>query len=326
MKDSADRVIKDNIPTQDTVIKKYTSLMHILNGEEEFLLNQEGIIVSSNLEAVNVTGYEEHEIIGKHISIFYPADEKEKALADLDKAHRIGSTIVSGLRVKKRGVIFWARMKIKHIATGGNFRVILQDATHRALSKERIRTLKDEYLAIFNNPFVGTFKFRMEGYAVQMCNQKTLDILKADQRDNLHFDHYFSSLHQFELFISELTREKKVEGFKFLVQTKENNTENWAMISARYFEQQGFVEGILLDVTEQYSQMLELQRVNTELDNFIYHASHDLRSPLTTTMGSDQSRLKRNNIGGCSFVFEYYPRAYQSLGFLTQRPHFHILQ
>jgi signal transduction histidine kinase len=31
--------------------------------------------------------------------------------------------------------------------------------------------------------------------------------------------------------------------------------------------------------------MMELQRLNHELDQFIYHASHDLRSPLTTILG-----------------------------------------
>src|SRR5260221_3646283 len=42
--------------------------------------------------------------------------------------------------------------------------------------------------------------------------------------------------------------------------------------------------------------MIELQRVNTELDNFIYHASHDLRSPLTTIMGLVNLGVKENSI------------------------------
>lgn len=291
---------KRSISEQENTLKKYASLIHILNGEEEFTLDQEGIIISSNLEAVNVTGYEEHEVIGKHIAVFYQPNETEKAKEDLEKALRLGSTVVTGLRTKKRGVIFWAKMKLKFIAGDNNtkphFKVVMQDATHRALSKERVRTLRDEYLAIFNNPFVGTFKFRMNDYSIQMCNQKFLDILAARQSGDLYMDRFFSSLRQFELFVSTLREEKKIEGFKFLIQSKEGAEENWAVISARYFENQGFVEGILLDITEQYSQMLELQRVNTELDNFIYHASHDLRSPLTTTMGLVNLGLKENSI------------------------------
>ncbi len=300
MNDAPDSISKRNATDQESILKKYTSLLHILNGEEEFTLDQNGFIISSNLEAVNVTGYEEHEIIGKHISVFYQPEDFEKAKADLEKAFRVGSTVVTGVRVKKRQVIFWAKMKIKHISSSqhenGGFLVILQDATHRALSKERIRTLRDEYLAIFNNPFVGTFKFRMDGYAIQMCNQKTLDILKAKHSGDQYLDRFFSSLRQFESFIATLQREKKIEGFKFLVRSSEGNEENWAVISARYFETQGFVEGILLDVTEQYSQMIELQRVNTELDNFIYHASHDLRSPLTTIMGLVNLGVKENSV------------------------------
>ena len=38
-------------------------------------------------------------------------------------------------------------------------------------------------------------------------------------------------------------------------------------------------------ISRQQDQMQELQRLNTELDNFTYHASHDLRAPLTTILG-----------------------------------------
>lgn len=39
------------------------------------------------------------------------------------------------------------------------------------------------------------------------------------------------------------------------------------------------------NISRQHIQMLELQRLNKELDNFTYHASHDLRAPLTTILG-----------------------------------------
>jgi hypothetical protein len=38
--------------------RKYPYHFPILRGEEEFLLNFDGFIVSSNLEEVNVTGYD----------------------------------------------------------------------------------------------------------------------------------------------------------------------------------------------------------------------------------------------------------------------------
>ncbi|HMI66196.1 MAG TPA: ATP-binding protein, partial [Cyclobacteriaceae bacterium] len=99
-----------------------------------------------------------------------------------------------------------------------------------------------------------------------------------------------------ETFISSLREQKKMEGYKFQVQDENTHRENWAVISARYFEAQGFAEGVLFDITDQYSQMMELQRVNAELDNFIYHASHDLRSPLTSIMGLVNLGLKEPDV------------------------------
>jgi PAS domain S-box-containing protein len=269
-------------------LSKFNSLIHILKGHEEFTLSPSGFIVSSNLEVVNITGYEEWEVIGKHISLFYTDEEKEKALTDLDKATRLKEFTVTGLRLKRRSAPFWAKMRISAIYDNDNtttgYKVILQDATHRALSNARVRTLKDEYLAIFNNPFVGSFKFKMSDYRLQICNQKTLEIIGRKDSSNLSFRDFFSSQLQFDHFASILEKEKRVDGFKFLV-SDEKEQQNWAVISARYFEGNGFAEGVLFDISEQYTQTLELERLNSELDNFTYHASHDLRAPLTTIMG-----------------------------------------
>jgi len=137
----------------------------------------------------------------------------------------------------------------------------------------------------FNNPFVGTFKFRMDGYGIQMCNQKTLEFLEIPNSTDLRLDSFFASLHQFECSYPVSAKRKRWRVLSFRFRMEKANKKVGLSSGARYFEAQGFAEGVLFDITEQYSQMMELQRVNTELDNFIYHASHDLRSPLTSIMG-----------------------------------------
>jgi PAS domain S-box-containing protein len=273
---------------EENSLAKYNSLVHILKGHEEFTLDANGIIISSNLEAVNITGYEEFEVIGKSIDLFYNENEKAKAVEDLKRAARFKQCVVTGMRRKKRDAAFWAKMKITALYDEQNriknYKVVLQDATHRVLSSARVQTLRDQYLAIFNNPFVGTFKFRLSDFRLQMCNQKTLEITGRRNLDDLHFDDFFSSQPQFEHFLSLLKNEKRIDGFKFLVKDNKSK-DNWAVISATYFEGKGFVEGVIFDISEQHSQMMELHRVNTELDNFTYHASHDLRAPLATILG-----------------------------------------
>jgi signal transduction histidine kinase len=248
-------------------------------------------------------------VIGKHISILYTDLEKEKANSDLEKVRSQQQIVVSGLKLKKRGISFWAKMKfsrIDHPSTHGpKFKVTLQDITHRALSNLRVQTIRDEYLVIFNNPFVGSFKFRMNDYRITMCNQKMLEITGYESSSLASFQDLFHSPHQFDQFIGLLLAEKRVEGFKFLIKDKVGLEDNWAVISVRYFENHGFAEGVLLDISEQHSQMVELQRVNAELDNFTYHASHDLRAPLTTIMGlTNLGLLEDNSVEKQSLYFK----------------------
>jgi PAS domain S-box-containing protein len=262
---------------------RFSSFCNTLRGYEEFILNPEGIIISSNLEAVNITGYEEWEVIGKHFSIFYTQEEVEagRPQEDLNSALEAGKIFYSGYRLKKKGVAFFAKVRISliknDIGSFSGYRVVLKDTTHNAIYNYRVKRVRDEYLNLFNNSFIGIFKYRLGDSKIILLNEKAKELLSVRDWEDLMFSQFFPDQQSFENFANNLSEDQseiQIE-FKGL----------WLSISCRAFPQQGFAEGILIDITEKKKQMAELQRLNQEIDKFIYHSSHDMRSPLTTIMG-----------------------------------------
>jgi PAS domain S-box-containing protein len=273
---------------KDSAEHKFQSLMNSVNGFEEFTLDQNGYIVSSNLEAVTITGYEEWEVIGRHISIFY--GEKEiadgKVSEDLAKASFNGKHISSGFRVKKKGGQFFARMKYTVItdshAFSGGFKVILYDATHRAMYAVSTRRMKEEYFSLYNNTFIGILRFRLKDHLFTLLNETAHHIIgssapRAKVGDLFYYEQEFKS------FMDELQHKKKVDAFEFRLNDKDH--ERYCSISCKSFSYRGAAEGIICDTTEKRNQVNEIKKLSHELDNFIYHASHDMRAPLSSILG-----------------------------------------
>ena len=82
-----------------------------------FMLDTDGRINSWNLGAQQLKQYREHEILGKHFSIFYPeADRKAgKPRQMLEAAAKAGRVEDEGWRVRKDGSMFWANVVITAI-------------------------------------------------------------------------------------------------------------------------------------------------------------------------------------------------------------------
>jgi PAS domain S-box-containing protein len=289
-KNMSDLKQKDADRLATSEYEKYQSIINILRGCEEYVLDPAGNILSSNLEAVTITGYEEWEVIGKNISIFYSHIEqlKNKPADDLSKAESRGKHISNGIKVKKRDSPFYAKMKIVALKDSQNnlkgFRVTMQDTTHRVLYNYNVKEIKDEYLHLFNNQFVGIFKFSGRDGKILMMNDKAAKITRRENINQLMFDQLFLRNKDFKNLMDQIKNAGRIEDYEFEMVMHDQQI-RWCSISCRYFPIKDIVEGIIVDITDKRKQVAELNKIKTDLDNFIYHASHDLRAPLSTMEG-----------------------------------------
>lgn len=269
--------------------ERYQSLVNTLNGYEEFILDANGNIISSNLEAVAITGYEEWEVIGKNISLFYSVDERfeNRPESDLAATRIHQHYTLSEIKYKKRNTPFWASIKISLLKQDINsikcFRLTIKDTTHLIVNDSKIKFIQEEYAGLFNNSFVGIFKFSLRNATILSLNEKAMQILQARPEDT-SFKNFFLNHSAFDNLIAKLAKNRKVDNFEFQLNSS-NSTERWLSISCNYFQTEAIVEGILLDESDRRRELLESKKIKAQLDNFLYHASHDLRSPLTTIMG-----------------------------------------
>ncbi len=108
-----------------------------------FMLDPTGHITTWNAGAQRIKGYTSDEIIGKHFSIFYPAEDLEsgKPARELEIATRTGVYEEEGWRLRKDGSRFWANVVItalfKPDGSLAGFAKVTRDLTERRAAQER---------------------------------------------------------------------------------------------------------------------------------------------------------------------------------------------
>src|SRR6185436_18167203 len=108
-----------------------------------FMLDPTGHIATWNAGAERIKGYRADEIIGKHFSVFYPAEDRDwdKPAWELREATRDGRFEDEGWRVRNDGSRFWADDVITalHDDEGrlGGFAKVTRDLTERRAAEQR---------------------------------------------------------------------------------------------------------------------------------------------------------------------------------------------
>src|SRR3989449_304216 len=122
-----------------------------------YMLDPEGRVASWNVGAARIKGYSTEEILGKHISCFYTAEDREAGMPvrTLQSAIATGRFEGHGLRVRKDGSTFWAHVVILPIYDDSgklrSFSKVLHDVTERIQVEEALRESQAQLTGIIQS-------------------------------------------------------------------------------------------------------------------------------------------------------------------------------
>jgi PAS domain S-box-containing protein len=130
-------------------------LRRIIEGAKDYsilMLGPGGHILSWNLGAHRIKGYQSDEAIGQHISIFYPEEDVRSGKPErlLKFAAEKGRVEDEGWRIRKDGTRFWANVVITALRDqdGGlrGFSKVTRDITERKRAQDAVRDLSERLL------------------------------------------------------------------------------------------------------------------------------------------------------------------------------------
>jgi len=178
--------------------------------------------------------------------------------------------------------------------------IIIISVINRALRrmvKERTKELEESrrtYLQLFQNALVGMFRIDIENGKMIDFNDKILQMLKYDNREELQSDFVVSEKiidkNNWEQIKKTMFREHEINDLKASFKTKDGSN-IWVKLSAKINHEGNWVEGIAEDITEQKKAEDELQILQTDLKKKVQEQTVELENKIKTLAESEKAML-----------------------------------
>ena len=292
--------------------ERYRLLIEGVTDYAIFMLDPAGNVATWNDGAQRMKGYDAAEIIGKYFSKFYSSDSVEQGFPEyeLQQARKNGRFEDNGWRFRKDGSAFWANTVLTAIYNSKKellgFSKITRDLTEKKKLEQQLHRMHEDLKESEekNRLLIDSVK----DYAILMLNPEGIILswnigaerikgYTADEIIGRHFSTFYTrdsiekGFPQYELRKAVELGHFEDEGWRI----RKDGSAFWAnVIITPIYNSENRLLGyakVTRDMTESSRNeelMLknnELIRINNELDNFVYAASHDLKAPITNLEG-----------------------------------------
>lgn len=255
-------------------------------------IDEKGLIESFNKACEVLFGYTAQEVIGQNVKMLMPAPYHSEHDGYLKNYHDTGQKkiIGTGRQVegqKKNGNIFPLDLSISEVKIKGRkiYSGIVRDITELQETQKRLAAVLDNtvdgLITIDETGLVEHYNKACEkifGFKAHEIVGQNVKLLMPEPYHSEH-DGYLKNYHA--------TGVKKIIGSGREVEGQRKDGSTFPLdLSVSEVNVQGrkLYSGIVRDISERKKAEAEIKQINSELEEFAYRTSHDLRSPLVSSI------------------------------------------
>jgi PAS domain S-box-containing protein len=266
------------------------------------MLDPKGQIATWNTGAERISGFTANEVMGKHLSMFFPADavERGEVARRLEGAVKNGSYMAEGWIVRKDGATVRAQTTYNclydDLGEPTGFALVTRDITAQRRMQEQLRTEQERLRLAVEAAGVGTFDENLEtGELVQ--DRQCMNLLGWSPDHQLRSEEFFSVVHpedrqHLELVHRHLLDVPGTSEFEvdYRVVRPRDGEVRWMESQGKVIEsvtQPGRrrLLGVLRDTTKGH-EIEELRKLAAGI------LAHDLRAPLSAIKLSGETLMR----------------------------------